>query len=176
MNVAAVLRGSSMPEAPVEPEPEPSDGLEEVAGQLEVLRLSSPGTSGLLSSAAALPTASTERTLWILSNPRFGVQGLRVLDREFERRFALRSSTPEDLRFYVVWRVDRATDPTRLTGLHVGVEDRAYSQILIENQRVFTGLRFRRVNSLEAGHTLFLAEAGRQQAPTEHAERVFFWQ
>lgn len=165
-----------MPEAPVEPEPEPSDETEEVTDQLEVLRLSSTGTSGLLTSALSVPSSSTERTLWILSNPRFGVQGLRVLDREFERRFALRSSTPEDLRFYVVWRVDRAEDPTRLTGLHVGVDDRAYQQILTENQLVFTGLRFRRVDSLEAGHTLFLAEAERQRAPTEHAERVFFWQ
>ena len=165
-----------MPETPVEPEPEPSDDLDVVVDQLETLRISSPGTSDLFSAAASSSAGPAERTLWILSEPRFGVEGLRTLDRELGRRFALRSASREDLRFYVVWRVDRATDPTRLTGLHAGLNSRAYEHILAENQHVFAGLRFRRVDSLESGHRLFLAEAERQQTPTEHAERVFFWQ
>ena len=147
----------------LEPEPEPTDSIEELSLEL--------GALALATCAETLPVAASSRdpanTLTILENPRFAADRvLAKLEPDFGRRFALRTSQPQDLRFYVVWKIPGCDTPTRFSGLHIGLGSRAYSQILTLNNNTFIGLPFKRVD--------YLREPERQQAPVEFAARLFY--
>ena len=158
-----------------EPEPEPLDSNSEALVE-EFSTLSLVQRSDSLSVAAS-STENPESSVTILENPRFAEERvLQELDRDFSRRFALRTAQPVDLRFYVVWRIPECAAPTQFSGLHLGVGSRAYSRILALNNNTFTGLPFRRVDCLVDGREHYLREADRQQAPVEFAARVFYWQ
>lgn len=158
-----------------EPEPEPSDSNSEALVE-ELANLSLVRRSDNLPVAAS-STDNPRSSVTILENPRFPAeQVLQELDRDFTRRFALRTSQPEDLRFYVVWRIPECETPTQFSGLHLGLGSLAYSRILALNNNSFAGLPFRRVAGLVDGREQYLREADRQQAPVELAARVFYWQ
>ena len=158
-----------------EPEPEPLDSNSEASVE-EFSTLSLVQRSDSLPVAAS-STETPEPSVTILENPRFAEERvLQELDRDFSRRFALRTAQPVDLRFYVVWRIPECAAPTQFSGLHLGVGSRAYSRILALNNNTFAGLPFRRVDCLVDGREHYLREADRQQAPVEFAARVFYWQ
>ncbi len=172
-----IFGGSSlgMSQPSPEPEPEPLDSHSEaLVEELSNLSLVQRADSlPVASSSAESPTGSVT----ILENPRFSQERvLTELDRDFSRRFALRTSQPTDLRFYVVWKIPECGAPTQFSGLHLGVGSRAYSRILALNNNTFIGLPFRRVDCLVEGREQYLREAERQQAPVEFAARVFYWQ
>ena len=155
----------------LEPEPEPTDSIEELSLEL--------GALALATCAETLPFAASSRdpanTLTILENPRFAEDRvLAKLEPDFGRRFALRTSQPQDLRFYVVWKIPGCDTPTRFSGLHIGLGSRAYSQILILNNNTLIGLPFKRVDCLVEGRERYLREPERQQAPVEFAARLFY--
>lgn len=155
----------------LEPEPEPTDSIEELSLELGALTLAT--------CAETLPFAASSRdpanTLTILENPRFAEDRvLAKLEPDFGRRFALRTSQPQDLRFYVVWKIPGCDTPTRFSGLHIGLGSRAYSQILILNNNTLIGLPFKRVDCLVEGRERYLREPERQQAPVEFAARLFY--
>ena len=81
-----------------------------------------------------------------------------------------------DTRYYVVWIVPNATDPTGYSGLHFGRDTRAYSGLLGANLGRFEGLRFRRVVNLFQGQRIFEEEADRHQLSISYSTRIFGWQ
>lgn len=76
----------------LEPEPEPTDSIEELSLEL--------GALALATCAETLPVAASSRdpanALTILENPRFAADRvLAKLEPDFGRRFALRTSQPQ---------------------------------------------------------------------------------
>ena len=157
------------------------DPVTEATESLERLNLGSQSHTDL--QPAPIPGAIRGQ-LWILQNPRLtGEQVVSVLDRGFRRDPTLTVGVgplpgvnTQDVRFYVVWTVPRAPNPTRLSGLHWSVGSLGYGEILRENQNEFRGLRFCRVSSLTEGRRTYLTRARAQGAPLEFADRVFGWQ
>ena len=156
------------------------DPLTETTEGLERLNLGARGSTDSITQVAP----DNRRRLWILQNPRLsGEQAVAVLDRGFRRDPTLNVDVgplpdlnTQDVRFYVVWVLPRAENPTRLAGLHWSVGSLGYGEILAENQNEFRGLRFCRVNSLTEGRRTYLARARAQGASSEFADRVFGWQ
>lgn len=79
-----------------------------------------------------------------------------------------------ELRVYTVWRINRADNPTEWAGVHWGRELAAYSVLVTLNQNEFTGLRWKRVKSIEAGRRAYRAEANQHNVPLQPI-RVYGW-
>jgi len=170
-----------------EPSPRDPAEIESLENQLSELSLAPPPQSQPrpFSSGTAVVGADRRATVrWVLESPRVShIYALTQLDLNFRRDPSatveirgVPNIAVEDVRFYVVWQVPRAEDPSEFSGLHWGVGSVAYREIVLANRGEFRGLRFRRVDSLLEAHRVYLAEAATQGADTRFAGRVFGWQ
>ncbi len=136
---------------------------------------SGPIDTGLNLTGVRLNLANA-RFGWVIRDyPRPVVDALRDLSTLLHRRYPQGPGGVE-LRFYTVWVVPRYQGEEHLEGIHAGADSAAYSAILAANENQFSGLRFRRVDSLIEGRNLYLREAERQGVDTIHANAVFWWE
>ena len=116
------------------------------------------------------------RTVWIVRGRADSADERAVELTDYLRdRFQTRRGQP-DLRFYVVWLLPHYRGTVSLSGIHIGLDSRAYSGILTANNNHFEGLRFRRVPSVVEGRTLFQREAERHGVDRRGADSYFLWE
>ena len=110
---------------------------------------------------------------WILDLPREN-RHLIQLENTLRNRYQAGTRRAE-LRFYTVWKLSSPVRELELRGLHTGPDSTAYAAIITANSTSFTGLRFRRSETLVEARELYLRERSTHSAPQENANRIYYW-
>lgn len=112
---------------------------------------------------------------WILDLPRENsLRHLIQLENTLRNRYQAGTRRAE-LRFYTVWKLSSPVRELELRGLHIGPDSTAYAAIITANSTSFTGLRFRRSETLVEARELYLRECSTHSAPQENANRIYYW-
>ena len=128
---------------------------------------STPSHSETAAEPSEADSSSSSYSSSLLNGPGFP---LHILSENEGRVYSVHLDQPgsylsfalggeEDWRIYVVWLVPEQEVPVEFTGIHWGSGLTPYSGILLLNKGKFTGLRWRRVFSVEEARNLFLREA-----------------
>ena len=151
------------------PEPDSEPDFESAVGDLEDLRervesLSIQPADPLLRSAVQTPSTQllvggpTQPPIrsWTLHQRD---ANLTIIVRPAATNRPLRRINLEPIRYYAVWEIPRYVGSVGLVGVHSGHGTLAYEGILEANGWNFSGIRFRRAETLVAAERLFASEA-----------------
>lgn len=134
-----------------------------------------PSSAGVVNFSQSVTIPGYIGQGWILDLPRENsLRHLIQLENTSRNRYRAGPRQAE-LRFYTVWKFSSPVGTLELRGLHLGPDSTAYAAILTANSRSFTGLRFKRSDTLVEARELYLRECAIHSAPRENANRIYYW-